>query len=184
MKITIFILTFTLSLASIANSIPAIPDFNKTLKKAEQGIASSQYNLGVIYNYGLGVTKDYKEAIKWYLKAAEQGNSFAQYNLALMYQNGQGVTLDDKEAFKWYLQAAEQGHTDAQLDLGILYANGKGVIQSNKNSYIWSSIAAANGSESASKNRDMTARKLSASTLDEAQREAAELYNKISNRIK
>ena len=145
MKITIFLLAFTLSFDSLANSIP---DFNKTLKRAEQGYAAAKFNLGLMYDSGQGVTQDYKEAHKWYLKAAEQGYAKAQYNLAVMYANGQGI------------------------------------IQSNKSAYIWSSIAAANGSENGSKNRDLFAKELSASTLDEAQREAAELYNKMSNRIK
>lgn len=95
-----------------------------------------------------------------------------------------GVSQDYKEAIKWYLKAAELGDADAQLNLGLMYNNGQGVIQSNKYAYIWSSIAAANGSEKGSNNRDILAKRLSASTLDEAQREAAELYNKISNRIK
>jgi hypothetical protein len=85
---------------------------------------------------------------------------------------------------KCYLKAAEQGNIDAQLNLGVMYANGQGVIQSNKNAYIWSSIAAANGNKGGSKNRDILAKKLSNLTLDEAQKEATELYNKISNRIK
>ena len=42
-------------------------------KAAEQGDAAAQYNLGVIYYNGEGVTQDYAEAVKWYRKAAEQG---------------------------------------------------------------------------------------------------------------
>ncbi len=181
MKLTIFLIAFTLSFGSLANSIP---DFNSTLKSAEQGHTFAHYDLGVMYSRGDGVTQDYKEAIKWYLKAAEKDHIFAQYNLGVMYGNGQGVIQDYKEAIKWYLKAAEKGNVSAQVNLGVMYNHGKGVIQSNKYAYIWSSIAAANGSENGSKNRDIFAKKLSASTLDEAQREAAELYNKISNRIK
>ena len=43
------------------------------LKKAEQGLADAQFNLGVFYNHGRGVSQDYNEAAKWYRKAAEQG---------------------------------------------------------------------------------------------------------------
>ncbi|KAB2645301.1 MAG: SEL1-like repeat protein, partial [Verrucomicrobia bacterium] len=42
--------------------------------KAKQGDADAQFNLGVCYESGNGVAKDYVEAVKWYRKAAEQGN--------------------------------------------------------------------------------------------------------------
>ena len=44
---------------------------------AEQGNASAQYYLGVMYYYGQGVPQDYKTAVKWYKPAAKQGNAFA-----------------------------------------------------------------------------------------------------------
>ena len=47
-------------------------------KAAEQGHASAQYNLGVMYDTGKGALQDYKEAVKWYTKAAEQGHANAQ----------------------------------------------------------------------------------------------------------
>ena len=53
---------------------------------AEQGFANAQYNLGLMYDEGLGVTQDSAEAVKWFRKAAEQGNDHAQYNLGVMYQ--------------------------------------------------------------------------------------------------
>ncbi len=42
-------------------------------KDAEHGNANAQYNLGVMYSQGLGVTQDHAEAVKWYRKAAAQG---------------------------------------------------------------------------------------------------------------
>ncbi len=45
---------------------------------AEQGNAKAQFNLGVMYDRGLGVPQDYAEAVKWYRKAAEQGHAGAQ----------------------------------------------------------------------------------------------------------
>ena len=51
---------------------------------AQQGDAAAQYNLGLMYDNGQGVTQDYKEAVKWYSLSAEQGNAAAQHNLAVM----------------------------------------------------------------------------------------------------
>jgi len=69
---------------------------------AEQGNASAQYNLAVMYERGQGVPQDYKEAVKWWRLAADQDHAAAQYSLGLMYGYGQGVPQDYKEALKWY----------------------------------------------------------------------------------
>ena len=54
-----------------------------------------------MYQNGLGVPKDYGEAVKWYRLGAAQGYARAQYNLGVMYENGLGVPKDDGEAIKW-----------------------------------------------------------------------------------
>ena len=69
---------------------------------AEQGNAAAQYNLGLLYNNGLGVPQDYAEAMKWYRKSADQGNASAQHNLGLMYVEGKGVPRNYLEAARWY----------------------------------------------------------------------------------
>lgn len=48
---------------------------------AEQGDAGAQNNLGLCYQKGFGVPKDYTEAVRWYRLAAEQGFSYAQLRL-------------------------------------------------------------------------------------------------------
>ena len=68
---------------------------------AEQGYASAQFNLGVMYYNGYGVLQDYKTAVKWYTLAAEQGYAYAQTNLGLMYYAGLGVLMDDVYAHMW-----------------------------------------------------------------------------------
>ena len=45
---------------------------------AEQGFASAQYNLGLMYATGQGVPQDAAKAVNWYGKAARQGDSSAQ----------------------------------------------------------------------------------------------------------
>lgn len=51
------------------------------LKAANQGDASAQYNLGILYVNGQGVQQSDSEAAKWWLKAANQSYASAQYNL-------------------------------------------------------------------------------------------------------
>ena len=55
-------------------------DIEQLRKDAEQGDVIAQYNLGVMYATGQGVSQDYQEAVGWYRKAAEQGYAGAQYN--------------------------------------------------------------------------------------------------------
>jgi len=52
---------------------------------ADQGDATAQVFLGIMYADGNGVTQDYAVAVKWYRKAADQGQRHAQYNLGVMY---------------------------------------------------------------------------------------------------
>lgn len=66
-----------------------------------------QYNLGLLYLQGLGVTKDSKEAFEWLRKSAEQGNREAQNQLGNMYFNGDGVEKNIHEAMKWAEKSAQ-----------------------------------------------------------------------------
>jgi TPR repeat protein len=81
---------------------------------ADEGHASSQFNLGIMYAQGHGVKQDFGEAARLYRKAADQGHAMAQFNLGLMYAQGYGVKQDFGEAVRLYRKAADQGHANAQ----------------------------------------------------------------------
>ena len=70
--------------------------------------------LGSCCQHGMGITKDFKEAVKWHTKSAEQGNANAQLCLGTFYHFGQGVAQDYTEAVKWYAKSAEQGNAEAK----------------------------------------------------------------------
>ena len=84
---------------------------------AIKGDPRAQYNLGVIYDEGLGVQPDYSAAFSWYLKAANQGYASAQANLGVMYYTGQGVRRDYFTAYIWFYLAASAGDKDAARSL-------------------------------------------------------------------
>src|SRR5258707_15429468 len=48
---------------------------------AEQGNPDAQYNLGVAYAYGHGVTRDHAAPASWFRKAANQGLAPARLSL-------------------------------------------------------------------------------------------------------
>jgi hypothetical protein len=80
---------------------------------AEQGLANAQYNLGWMYQQGLGVTQNYAAAVRWYRSAAQQGQVEAHYNLGLMYADGQGVVQNYAQAHMWFNIAAANGDREA-----------------------------------------------------------------------
>ena len=102
----------------------AVKEFREA---AEEGHADSQFNLGLMYDKDIGVTKDEKEAVAWYLEAALQGNLNAQYNLTVLYENGRGSDVNFAQAHQWYRKTAVQGDGLAVGNLGMLYLRGQGV---------------------------------------------------------
>src|SRR5450756_814085 len=119
---------------------------------AEQGDASAQVVLGVMYDNGEGVLQDDKEAVKWFRLAADQGNADAQFNLGVMYDRGEGVHQSYKGAVKWFRLAADQGNADAQFYLGVMYDNGQGVPRDYTESVKWFRLAAEQGDAKAQAN--------------------------------
>ncbi len=79
---------------------------------------------------------------------------------------------------KWYRLAAEQGLAFAQKNLGLMYAMGQGVPQDYKAAYAWFSVAAANGDEDAAKDRDVVAKELATTQLEQGQALANEYFEK------
>ncbi len=146
---------------------------------AKQGNAEAQFNLGVMYERGQGVTQDYAEGVQWYRKSAEQGVAKAQYNLGNMYRIGQGVPQDYARAVGWYHKAAEQGQAEAQYNLGVMYRDGQGVPQDYLQAHMWSNLAASRlppggRRDNAVKNRDIVAKMMTPAQISEAQKLARE----------
>ena len=89
----------------------------KDLKKAHDylltasklGDPRAMFEVGTIYDYGMGVPKDIALAAKWYKYAADYGHAQGQYNFATMIETGEGVSKDEIEAYKYYRLAAAQG---------------------------------------------------------------------------
>ena len=83
-------------------------------KAANQGLADSQYLLGLYYIEGKGVEQNEQKAAYWWEKAANQGHAKAQFNFAVCYENGKGVKKSRDQALYWYTQAKENGNKEAK----------------------------------------------------------------------
>lgn len=80
---------------------------------AEEGHVNAQVNLGFMYDYGTGLSRDHELAARWYRAAANQGSAAGQYNLAMLIAEGHAEPLADRSARYWLEKAAAQGFEDA-----------------------------------------------------------------------
>lgn len=115
------------------------------LPYAAQGDVSVQVNLGIMYDYGLGVVEDAPKAAHWYELAAQRGSAVGQFNLAVLFSRGRGVPHNESKAAFWYRKAAEQSLDIAQFNLGMSYINGSGVQKNSSVGFYWLEQAAQQG---------------------------------------
>jgi len=78
---------------------------------AEQRSVRAMDNLGVAFENGFGMERDFKEAAHWYRAAADQGDALAQANLGQLYFDGRGVPFDLVQAYKWFKLSYSQGNS-------------------------------------------------------------------------
>jgi TPR repeat protein len=149
-------------------------DYSTALREwqplAEQGQADSQYQLGLLYANGKGVTKDDAKARLWYEKAAIQGHTEARVNFGVMLMYARGGQQDYKMAVYYLRLAANEGHDVAQRRLGELYQRGEGVQQDFIKAYMWYSLGSAHGAEAGARLRDALAKQMDPDQIAEAQK--------------
>lgn len=113
----------------------------KTLFQLEIMANNSDNNslnwLGILYNEGLGVTKNENTAFELIQKAAQQDNLSAQYNLGRFYMTGIGCDIDFDQAKYWFETASNNGNERAAYVLGYMAMKGFGVPQDYKKAVSW-----------------------------------------------
>lgn len=115
------------------------------LRAAEAGNTEAQCELGMMYEHGLGMPKDFQAAILWYRTAADHGSGYAAYKIAQMFENGHGVQQDITQVAQWLKRAAECGLPEAQYKLGTMLETGRGVNQRWSEAASWYLQAANQG---------------------------------------
>lgn len=137
------------ALALMSYYSPEMPKTAKeALKWAEQREEKpeAQVLLGLLYEEGDDVPKDWKKAALWLDRAAKQNVSGADYFLArLYYTGGEGLSQDKAKAVSLMEKAAADGHAGAQYDLGCMYYNGDGVAQGKEKAAQYFTQAARQG---------------------------------------
>lgn len=133
--------------------VAACEDYNLYFQHAYtmlQPTIEQQYQLGLKYYRGVGVTQDFKKAIECWEKIAEpsfwnRGHAASQVDLGVCYEDGTGVVKNNKKAFEYYELAAKQGNVRAQVNLGFCYKNGDGVSKDSKKAFEYFELAAKQG---------------------------------------
>ena len=90
-------------------------------KSAEQGYVRAQFELALCYERGIGVQKDVKKSIEWYLKAAEQGDMVFGDVTNSPRKSLYKLLKDDGIAWDLLLQMAEEGNEGAQFEVGLFF---------------------------------------------------------------
>jgi TPR repeat protein len=100
-------------------------------QSAQEGDVAAAYNLGLIYQGGLGVPANYKKSIHYYTQAAIQKKTGAMLNLGAMYAQGDGVKANAKTAIHWFQQAIQNKKIiKPAYNIGIIYYyKGSGIKQ-------------------------------------------------------
>ena len=136
---------------------------------AGQGNAEAQFQLGLMYEQGLGTDADRQTAQRYYQQAAEQQSPQALDALGTLYLKGEGVIQNFKESLRLFQQAAAQGYPQAQHNLGIAYADGKGTFRDPVKAHMWFNLASANGHPRAAASRERLASSMAQSEIARAQ---------------
>ncbi len=121
----------------------------KMKTSADEGNAMAQFTLGLMYENGQGVPKDYAEANKWYRLSAAQAEARLPIRIGNIYTNGQGVPQDYAEAVKWYILAGDRSLSEEQHPLGSSALEAHGVRQDYHEAVKWYRRAAEQGNASA-----------------------------------
>jgi len=80
--------------------------FERLSSLALQGNGDAEYQLGCLYQNGLGVSRNLTEAITWFLAAGDRNVTAAAATLGILYSLGLGVPRDMELSAEWFSRAA------------------------------------------------------------------------------
>ena len=117
-------------------SVKEIRNYNKALKLLNYSIqtpgnvemtGNAYYALGVIYEQGRAVKKDFKKSIQYFLEAAKRGDPYAYYRVSLHYIIGNDKIKKNYNSAIKYLKLASTtwvGNSEVSM-LRILFDKGR-----------------------------------------------------------
>lgn len=121
------------------------------VRRANDGEAPAQHELGLRYLQGRGFEADTTKAAFWMQKSAEQEFDLAHFNLGILTLNGWGVPWDPFVAFRHFRSAGRRGMPEGDFILGLMYTEDLIVRQNWRQAYALVRKAADAGYEPAKK---------------------------------
>lgn len=99
--------------------------FDLFRKAAAAGDPEAQFELGKLYERGIGVKQDTAKAIELYKQSAERGFADAINDLGFLYHQGaEGLPRDPAKAIALFLKAADLRHPQAMFNVAALIDDG------------------------------------------------------------
>ncbi len=87
---------------------------------AAKGNSRAQFDLGMMYRKGEGVSKNDALAFNYFHKAARNNSVEAKFQMGLNFAEGRGVRKQSQLAKYWFKLAAKAGHLKAMAHLASL----------------------------------------------------------------
>lgn len=91
--------------------------FRRFLAGAKRGDSYAQAMLGYFYDYGIGVVRRRRSALRWYRRADRQDHICAANNIGTIYRD----LGDFEKALTWFKRAVSIGDADANWEIAKMY---------------------------------------------------------------
>jgi len=112
---------------------------------ATNGFVPAMLNLGLLFEGGEYVQRDYRQAFHWFTEAADKNNPEGLLQLGGCHYYGLGTTPDLAKAGECYRRAADLTNYVAMKSLGYFLMNGLGVNKDTDAAKRWFTRAAKEG---------------------------------------
>lgn len=145
-------------------------DYKKAMEhftRAASERYTAQFYIGLMFDDGLGVERDGKQAFCWYIKAAENGSPEAQNNLGVLYHTGKGVRQNMEKAYRWLEKSADADCETAKANLACLIHQGAGIPKDEIRAFTITSAVAETGNLAARYNLALYWRHVNPAHADE-----------------
>lgn len=112
-------------------------------RAAGQGDPEAMFELGKLYEKGIGTEQDVGKAVELYHRSAELGFVDAMNDLGfLYYQGAAGLKRDQAKAIDYFLKAADQRHPQAMYNVASLIDDGeiKGKTERDAANYLYAAL--------------------------------------------
>jgi enhanced entry protein EnhC len=108
--------------------------FSQLYFRAILGESQSQFEIGQLFEYGIGVAKNKEAAVIFYQTSAEQQHLKADYQLGVYYLKNAKDAKDYQQALTWLTDAAFKGNPKAQYVLARVLQ--KGIVAEDGTVYV------------------------------------------------